>query len=50
MFCLHICMCTMCVCGAYESQKRISDLLELVTVGCVLGIEPGRVLCKSKCS
>ena len=29
MFCLHISICTMCVPGAYGSQKRALDLLEL---------------------
>lgn len=27
--CLHVCMCTACLPGAQESQKRTSDSLEL---------------------
>ena len=29
VFCLHVCLCTMCMPGAYEGQKRASDALEL---------------------
>lgn len=29
MFCLHVCMCTICVLGAYRGQKTVSYPLEL---------------------
>jgi hypothetical protein len=45
VFCLHICLCTVCVPGAHGSQRRVSDPLELelqFVVSChvVLGIKP----------
>lgn len=30
MFCLHVCLCDMCMPCAYEGQKRVLDPLELV--------------------
>lgn len=29
MFCLHICLCTMCMPGACRGQKEVSDSVEL---------------------
>lgn len=29
VFCLHVCLCTMCVPGAYRGQKKVLDSLEL---------------------
>jgi hypothetical protein len=29
-FCLHVCLCTVCMPDAHENQKRASDALELV--------------------
>lgn len=29
MFCMYLCLCTMCVPGTQEDQKRVSDLVPL---------------------
>lgn len=48
VFCLHVCLCSMCMCGVHEGQKMAPDTLELEwgithhvgTGNQVLGIEP----------
>lgn len=42
MFCLYVCLCTTCMPVACESQKRVSDPLELelqVIMSCHVGAE-----------
>lgn len=42
IFCLYVCMCTVCMFSAYRNQKRVSDALELWVLG--VGLEEQPVL------
>lgn len=40
MFCLNVCLCTMCIPGAFDHRKRVSDPLEMKlqsVVNCLVG-------------
>ena len=42
MFCLYVCLCTLCVPDACGGQKKVSDLLDLelqMIVSCHVGAE-----------
>lgn len=40
LFCLHVCLCTLCMPGTYRDHKRVSDPLEFelkTVINCCVG-------------